>query len=79
MPEIYTANKENIEKGHTHNPLSSFCYRPDKVKFETQDKIILGELALDGKLRAVRGVLPVALCAKEHGFKEIILGPTTPR
>lgn len=38
MPEIYISNKENVEKGHSHNPLSSFCYRPDKVKFETQDK-----------------------------------------
>lgn len=31
-------------QGHTHNPLSSFCYRPDNVRFETQDaheKIVL--------------------------------------
>lgn len=50
-----------------------FLLTSRQIKFEPQDKIILGELALDGKLRAVRGVLPVALCAKEQGFKEIIL------
>lgn len=24
--------------GHTHNPLSAFCYLPDKIDFETKDK-----------------------------------------
>lgn len=44
-----------------------------QIKFGFQDKIFLGELALDGRLRAVRGVLPIALCAREQGFQEIIL------
>lgn len=35
--------------------------------------IFLGELALDGTLRPVRGVLPVALTAREHGFTAFIL------
>src|SRR4030042_370587 len=45
-----------------------FLLTSKQIKFEPQEKIILGELALDGKLRAVRGVLPITLCAKEQGF-----------
>jgi magnesium chelatase family protein len=35
--------------------------------------IILGELALDGKLKPVKGVLPVACFARERGYKRIIV------
>ncbi len=44
-----------------------------KVKFDTSNKIFLGELGLDGKLRPVKGVLAFAAVAKEKGFSEIIL------
>jgi magnesium chelatase family protein len=37
------------------------------------DYVIMGELALDGELRAVKGVLPIALKARQDGFKGIIL------
>ena len=37
------------------------------------DYIIMGELALDGNLRPIKGVLPIAIEAKEKGFKGIIL------
>ena len=29
----------------------------------------VGELALSGEVRRVKGVLPVALCAREHGIR----------
>jgi magnesium chelatase family protein len=35
--------------------------------------VIMGELALDGILRPVRGTLPMAIHAKEAGFKGIVL------
>jgi len=35
--------------------------------------IIMGELSLDGSLQAVKGVLPIAIHAKQAGFKGIIL------
>lgn len=38
-----------------------------------EDSIIMGELALDGALRPVRGALLMAVRAKEAGFKRIIL------
>jgi len=44
-----------------------------KIKFNPADKMFLGELALDGKLRPVRGVISFATACKEKGFRELIL------
>ncbi len=35
--------------------------------------MLLGELSLDGDVKAMTGILPIALAAKEHGFKGIII------
>ncbi len=35
--------------------------------------IVMGELSLDGELQPIRGALPIAIKAKEEGFKYIIL------
>jgi magnesium chelatase family protein len=40
---------------------------------QLSDYIILGELSLDGKLKPMKGILPIALQAKKEGFKGIIL------
>ncbi|GAI45653.1 unnamed protein product, partial [marine sediment metagenome] len=45
----------------------------NQIRFNPQGKILIGELALDGKLRPVKGVLSLALFAKEKNWKEIIL------
>ena len=37
------------------------------------DYIIMGELSLDGSLQPIRGALPIAIKAKEEGFKGFIL------
>ncbi len=37
------------------------------------DYIIMGELSLDGSLQPIRGALPIALKAKEEGFRGFIL------
>ncbi|QQG45945.1 MAG: YifB family Mg chelatase-like AAA ATPase [Candidatus Niyogibacteria bacterium] len=42
-----------------------------QAEFETKDKIFLGELALDGTLRPIKGVLALAQKASLAGFKEI--------
>lgn len=45
-----------------------------KIKAENLGEfIIMGELSLDGELRSIKGVLPIALEAKDRGFKSIIL------
>lgn len=40
---------------------------------ETQNYIIMGELSLDGGLQPIRGALPIAIKAKEEGFKGFFL------
>ena len=35
--------------------------------------MIMGELSLDGSLQPIRGVLPMALCARKEGYKGMIL------
>ncbi|WP_370900796.1 YifB family Mg chelatase-like AAA ATPase [Chryseobacterium gossypii] len=40
---------------------------------DIQDYIIMGELSLDGNLQPIKGVLPIAIQAKEEGFRGIIL------
>jgi magnesium chelatase family protein len=37
------------------------------------DYLIMGEMALDGALRPIRGVLPIAIQARKEGFKGFIL------
>ncbi len=51
----------------------AFLIASKQTNFNPEDKIFLGELSLDGKLRPVKGALSFALMAKKEGFKEIIL------
>ncbi|PID97798.1 MAG: Mg chelatase-like protein [Actinobacteria bacterium] len=37
------------------------------------DTIVLGELALDGSLRPIRGILPALMSASQHGFTRAIV------
>lgn len=40
---------------------------------ELEDYVIMGELSLDGQLRPIKGVLPIAIEARKKGFKGLIL------
>ena len=45
-----------------------------QIKSETiSDYLIMGELSLDGSLQPIRGALPIAIKAREEGFKGFIL------
>ncbi len=44
-----------------------------QIFFEPKEKLFLGELALDGNLRPITGVLPIALMAREKGFKKLFI------
>lgn len=44
-----------------------------QIRFDPEGRVFLGELGLDGALRAVPGVLASALAAREAGMKEIIV------
>lgn len=43
------------------------------VAHKISDYVIMGELALDGGIRAIKGALPIAISARNDGFKGIIL------
>ncbi|MDF0719124.1 YifB family Mg chelatase-like AAA ATPase [Kaistella sp. PBT33-4] len=46
----------------------------DQINSDTiADYIIMGELSLDGGLQPIKGVLPIAIKAREEGFKGFIL------
>jgi len=48
----------------------------EQTKFDPEKKLFVGELALDGSLRPVDGVLSVALEAKNRGFKTLFVPKT---
>lgn len=41
-----------------------------------KESLFIGELSLDGSLQGVKGILPVAVMAKENGIKRLILPET---
>lgn len=49
----------------------SYLLANDEIEFDPEKKLFLGELSLDGKVRSVHGILPVARFAKTHKFKEL--------
>lgn len=48
-----------------------FLLATKQTQFDSRNKLVVGELALDGKIRPVQGILPIALLAKKNGISEI--------
>lgn len=46
---------------------------------DTSDFVLVGELGLDGGLRAVQGMLPIAIAARQAGIKNIVIPATNAR
>jgi len=44
-----------------------------QIFFNPENKLFVGELALDGRVRPVNGVLPIALLAKKMGIKSLFV------
>ncbi len=42
-------------------------------KERLEDRLLVGELSLEGMLQPVRGVLPIVLAARRHGVGEVVL------
>lgn len=51
----------------------SFLLTTKQISFDFNNKLFLGELSLDGKTRSVKGVLPMAILAKEKGIQELYI------
>ncbi|MEK9157959.1 MAG: YifB family Mg chelatase-like AAA ATPase, partial [Patescibacteria group bacterium] len=50
-----------------------YLLETNQVKFDTADKIFIGELSLTGAIKPITGILSTAILAKNLGFKEIIV------
>ncbi|MEK9177229.1 MAG: magnesium chelatase domain-containing protein, partial [Patescibacteria group bacterium] len=51
----------------------SYLLAAEELSFDPEDIVFLGELGLDGTLRAVKGTLPAALAARMGGFRSLIV------
>ena len=51
----------------------AYLIAAEEVAVDTTRRMYVGELSLDGSLRAVRGVLPIVQCAQAHGYTDIIV------
>lgn len=51
----------------------AYLFAKNYFNCNLKNKIFLGELALDGKIRGVNGIIPICLFAKKKGFKEIYI------
>lgn len=40
---------------------------------QLNDTLLVGELALDGRVRPIRGALPIAIAAQRRGFRQLLL------
>jgi magnesium chelatase family protein len=48
-----------------------FLLATSQLDFDIHKKLFVGELSLDGSIRPVHGILPMAIMARERGFTEI--------
>jgi len=51
----------------------AYLIASEEIKAVTEKRLFIGELSLDGKLRPVKGVLPIVQKAKKSGFTEVFL------
>ena len=62
------------EGSHYDLPIAvSILKASDQLPYDTDGTVFLGELALDGALRAVTGILPMLISAKAKGFSRFVV------
>ena len=49
----------------------SYLLATEDISFNPEGRLFLGELSLDGHLRPIHGILPIARFASENGFREL--------
>lgn len=72
----------DLKKEGSHYDLAlalAYLIAAGDVPAITEEALLVGELALDGTLRAVKGVLPQVLAAKRRGVKTIFVPPGNAR
>lgn len=80
MPRLKTvvnlAPADVRKEGAAYDLPIALCVLHASVQIKTEkleDYVIMGELALDGTLRPIKGVLPMAIQARKEGLKGFIL------
>lgn len=53
----------------------SYLIAAEEIKADIKKTLFVGELALDGALRPIRGMLPIVQAARDGGFTEVIVPP----
>jgi magnesium chelatase family protein len=62
------------EGSHFDLPIAiSILKASEQLLADTDEYVMLGELALDGSLRAVTGILPILISAKNKGYQKFIV------
>lgn len=65
------------KEGSAYDLPIALCVLQSSEQIQTaislEDYVIMGELSLDGKLRPIKGVLPIAIEVRKEGFKGFIL------
>ncbi len=71
---IISLSPADLKKEGAHYDLAlaiAYLVAAEELTAPLEGSLFIGELALDGSLRSVRGVLPQVLAAKRHGIKTI--------
>jgi magnesium chelatase family protein len=75
---VLSLSPADLKKEGSHYDLSlalAYLIASGDIEPFTEETLLIGELALDGALRGVRGVLPQVLAAKRRGIKKIFVPP----
>ncbi|OHA60144.1 MAG: magnesium chelatase [Candidatus Vogelbacteria bacterium RIFOXYD1_FULL_46_19] len=73
---IISLSPADLKKSGTHFDLGmalAYLKATKEIDFNSEDKIFIGELALDGQIRPVRGILFLTQKAQAAGFSEIFV------
>lgn len=79
---VLSLSPADLKKEGSHYDLSlalAYLIASGDLEALTEPALCIGELALDGALRAVRGVLPQVLVAKRHGITRVFVSPGNAR
>ena len=79
---ILSLSPADLKKEGSHYDLSlalAYLIAAGDLRPPEDEMLLIGELSLDGTLRAVKGVLPQVLAAKRHGTKTIFVPPGNAR
>ncbi len=79
---VLSLSPADLKKEGSHYDLAlavAYLVAAGELESCPESALFIGELALDGTLRAVRGVLPQVLAAKRYGIKKIFVPPGNAR